>query len=180
MSQIFIGLHVKYPLFLLDFNQTWIFSTDFWKILRCQISRKFYPWEPTCSMRSYPKVHLNRNYLKMFSICVAVCKWLNVFRQALLVFFMVTLDAASFNNELCVFHNVYLCIRMVFTRNSYFFPVQNQPIDLSTGSVMFSLWGTNRNFIYRCRLMYSAVLFLKGLKGHTVSSHSLTVRTLSV
>jgi hypothetical protein len=27
-----IGLHVKYPLFLLEFNKTWIFSTDFGEI----------------------------------------------------------------------------------------------------------------------------------------------------
>jgi len=25
---MYIGLHVKYPLFLSDFNKTWIFATD--------------------------------------------------------------------------------------------------------------------------------------------------------
>jgi hypothetical protein len=29
--QMWQRLHVKYPLFLSDFNETWIFSTDFWK-----------------------------------------------------------------------------------------------------------------------------------------------------
>jgi len=28
-SNTYIGLHVKYPLFLSDFNETWSFSTDF-------------------------------------------------------------------------------------------------------------------------------------------------------
>jgi hypothetical protein len=31
---MYIGLHVKYPLFVSDFNETGIFSTDFLKILR--------------------------------------------------------------------------------------------------------------------------------------------------
>jgi hypothetical protein len=31
-SQMYSGLHVGYPLFLTDFSQTWIFSTDFRKI----------------------------------------------------------------------------------------------------------------------------------------------------
>ena len=46
------GLHVKYPLFLSDFNETWIFWTDFWKILRCQIYLKSDQLEPSCSMRA--------------------------------------------------------------------------------------------------------------------------------
>jgi hypothetical protein len=50
-SKMCVGLHVKYRLFLSDFNESFS-STDFPKILKCLISWKFVQWELSCSIRT--------------------------------------------------------------------------------------------------------------------------------
>ena len=45
------SLHVKYSLLLSDFNESWIFATEFRKELKCQVSSKSVQWEPSCSTR---------------------------------------------------------------------------------------------------------------------------------
>ena len=48
---MYIDLHVNYPLFS-DIKEPCIFSTEFRKILKYEISGKFNcQWEPSCSMR---------------------------------------------------------------------------------------------------------------------------------
>jgi len=38
-------LHVKFPMFLPDFNQIWIFATNFHRSPQYQVSRKSFQWE---------------------------------------------------------------------------------------------------------------------------------------
>jgi len=44
LLKMYIGRHVKYRLFLSDFNETWIFATDFRRILKYQFSWKSVQW----------------------------------------------------------------------------------------------------------------------------------------
>ena len=61
-KKMYAGLHVKYLLFMSDFNKTWIFSIDFRKILKYQISWKSFRWEPSCSERTDRHDEANRHF----------------------------------------------------------------------------------------------------------------------
>ena len=64
---MFIGVYVgvKYPLFLSDFNETWILQTDFRNILKYQISLKSVQWEPNYSMRTDRKTDIMADMTKL-------------------------------------------------------------------------------------------------------------------
>jgi hypothetical protein len=49
---MYLWQHVKFSLFFSDFNKTWIFTTDFRKVLKYKISRKSVQWETSCPMRT--------------------------------------------------------------------------------------------------------------------------------
>jgi hypothetical protein len=55
-----IGLRVKYSLFLWDFSEIWIFSTDVQEILKYHISGKSVQWEPSCSTRTIGRTDLTK------------------------------------------------------------------------------------------------------------------------
>jgi len=50
--KVYIGGHIKYPLFLSDFIEIWVFLTDFRKMFNYQISWKSVQWKLSFSMQT--------------------------------------------------------------------------------------------------------------------------------
>ena len=63
---MYICHQVWYPLFLLDFNITCIFSIYFRKILKYQFLWKSFQWRPSCSLRSDKRTDRHGEYNSHF------------------------------------------------------------------------------------------------------------------
>ena len=56
----------KVPKLILDFNETWIFLTDFRKIVKCEILRKYFQWELSCFKRTEDQTWRSKSQLITF------------------------------------------------------------------------------------------------------------------
>ena len=97
---MYVGLHAKYLLLLSDFNETWIFSTDFRKIPKHKISWKIRPVEAEVFQAdSHTDEHTD-----MTKQTVAFRNFANAPK--------ITRSA----------HSVHVCILYVFQQNQCLFP----------------------------------------------------------
>ena len=93
--KMYIGLNVKYQLFLFDSNETWILSINFRNCLQYQISWKSVQWQPSCSMRTktdYTKLIVVLRYSvtipKMYKNILTVNKLTNTLLQLWTIFYL--------------------------------------------------------------------------------------------
>jgi hypothetical protein len=59
-TERYTDLHVNHSLLLSGFNETWIFWTDFQKLIKYEISWKSVPLEPSCSIRTDGQTYMTK------------------------------------------------------------------------------------------------------------------------
>jgi len=67
--KMYLGFHLKCPLFLFDFDETWIFLTCFRKMLKNHISWNTVQWEQGCSMRTHGRSDMTKLIFAFRNFC---------------------------------------------------------------------------------------------------------------
>jgi hypothetical protein len=122
-----ILMFVQYPLFLSNCNENWIFSRDFRKILKYQISWKSVQKEPSCSMRKEGRTDGQTERRKdghdeANSRLSQFCE-------------------GAYNTVSCL-HNILMCCVLCYYKERLF-PYTTFTAWFFNGSTSCSLWGTN-------------------------------------
>jgi hypothetical protein len=65
MIIMYVGFNVNYPLILVDFNKTCIFSTDFRKIFKYQMLLQSFECNPNCLMRTHGRTERQIDMTKL-------------------------------------------------------------------------------------------------------------------
>jgi hypothetical protein len=52
LSQMYLDLHIKYPLSMPDVNETWFFPTEFRRVVKHYIPTESAQWDSSCSIRT--------------------------------------------------------------------------------------------------------------------------------
>jgi hypothetical protein len=93
LSWTYISLHVKYSLFLPDFKETLIFSTDFPEVLKYQILWGSVQLQPSCSTQRKRRTDRRTNMTQLhWAICVSVCS------------ISLPVEMHSFHRQYCSFY----------------------------------------------------------------------------
>jgi hypothetical protein len=87
-------IHVKYPLFLSDFNETWIFSTDFRKTLNIKF-QKIHTVGASCSVRTNGRTDMT-NLIVAFRNFTNAPKKLKISRRRHKAYWGVVVQLHSF------------------------------------------------------------------------------------
>jgi hypothetical protein len=74
--QMHISIYAKWPLFMSDFKEIWIFSTDFQK--KNPTTQNFankFQWQPNCSMRADGRTDMTKQIVAFRNFAYAPKKW---------------------------------------------------------------------------------------------------------
>jgi len=127
---IYIGIHVKCPLFLSDFNETWILLTNFWKIHKYQILWISVKWEPCCSIRTDGQTDRQTDMTKLI---VAVHNFANVPKNAPLTELQLSNSPSKKDSLKCWLSNMPVLHEwgemFILEVLQYYYTIQNQLVN---------------------------------------------------
>ena len=134
-KKMYIGLPVKYQLFMSDFNKIWIFSTYFRKIIKYQMPWKSFQWWPSCSIRTDRRKDMSKLTFAFRNFTKAPEKWTSV--ASVMATSLAVRMSTSIYCCLLVWHQLRGCLWVIYVQG--FFIVGQPFITLGNRNVYTKL-----------------------------------------